>query len=52
VPALERNPRTPFKNTGLWAGRAKWENPITHETCLALDIPNADYDFFDKKSFR
>jgi hypothetical protein len=31
-----------------WNGRT----PIIHETCPVLDIPNADYDFFDKKSFR
>jgi 23S rRNA pseudouridine1911/1915/1917 synthase len=45
-------PSDQFKNMGLWADRMEWENPITHETCLALDIPNADYAFFDKKSFR
>ena len=45
-------PSNQFTHMGLWADRITWENPITHATCEAVDIPNPDYNFFDRKSFR
>ena len=45
-------PSSQFAHMGFWADRITWENPITHAACEAVDIPNPDYIFFDKKSFR
>ncbi len=44
-------PAAPFSNMGLWADRIVWKNPLTHAVCVATDIPEADYDFFDQDSY-
>ena len=41
-------PSSQFAHMGLWADRITWENPITHTTCEAVDIPNPDYNFFNE----